>query len=185
MPAFCGAPSAARRTAICRCAQRVGDKRVHAGAHRVVYWHFKGPIPEGIEVNHDNGQKADNRPRNLLLSTSSGNAEHAHRSGLIDQYGQKNPSAKLSDKGVAEIRLAYSKGGYTQAQLAEQYGVSHQTVSKVVRGQRRPKQLGPVRDADHRYASRQDPHTGRFVGKKSAGRLLDGRTHDGFPGGQP
>lgn len=27
----------------------------------------------------------------------------------------------------------------------------------------------------------RNPKTGRFVGKKAAGRLLDGRTHDGFP----
>ena len=27
----------------------------------------------------------------------------------------------------------------------------------------------------------RDAATGKFIGKQAAGRLLDGRTHDGFP----
>jgi DNA-binding XRE family transcriptional regulator len=162
----------------------VAGHRHHVSAHRVVYRYFYGDIPDGLDINHDNGQKADNRPKNLLPESISGNAKHAHRNGLIDQYGQKNPAVKLSDKAVAEIRLAYSKGGFTQATLAQQYGVAHQTVSKLVRGQRRPKQLGPVSDREHRYAPAKDKSTGRFTGARAAGHELDGATHDGFPGMQ-
>lgn len=162
----------------------IDGKRLHTGAHRLVWQHFKGDIPPGHEINHRNGLKDDNRPGNLLCGTSGENVEHAHAGGLIDQYGQKNPAAKLTDNQVAQVRLAYSQGGHTQAQLAARFGISHQAVSKIVRGQRRPKQGGPTRDEDHRHAGDQDPKTGRFTGKpKAAGRLLDGRTHDGFPEG--
>lgn len=159
----------------------VAGKRVHVGAHRLVWQYFKGDIPPDHEINHDNGLKDDNRPANLLCGTGGENARHAHRGGLKDQHGQKNPSAKLTDNQVAQIRLAYDRGGYTQAQIAERFGVSHQAVSKIVRGQRRAKQGGPTKAEDLRHAGDHRDATGRFVGKKAAGRLLDGRTHDEFP----
>lgn len=148
----------------------VGGKRVHTGAHRLVWQHFNGDIPTGHEVNHKNGLKDDNRPGNLTCGTAGENIEHAHGGGLADQHGQRNPAAKLSDNEVARIRLAYAQGGYTQAQLAERFGVAHQTVSKLVRGHRRPKQGGPTRDADHRHmATIQDPATGRITSTKKKG----------------
>jgi DNA-binding XRE family transcriptional regulator len=140
---------------------------VHVGAHRLVWQYFKGDIPCGDEVNHDNGLKDDNRPSNLLCGTGGENVKHAHRTGLIDQHGQKNPAAKLGDNQVAQIRLAYAMGGYTQAQLAQRFGVCHQAVSRIVRGQSRPKQGGPTNLCDHRHAGEQDPGTGRFVRKRS------------------
>ena len=54
-----------------------------------------------------------------------------------------------------------------------------------VKGQRRPKQAGSIAPDDNRYcASERDAATGKFIGKKAAGRLLEGRTHDGFPATQ-
>jgi DNA-binding XRE family transcriptional regulator len=126
-------------------------RRIHVGAHRLVWHHFNGDIPVGYEINHDNGLKDDNRPSNLLCETPRKNSEHAHRSGLADQFGEKNPAAKLSDNSVAQIRLAYTKGGYTMQQLADRFGVTFQTISKIIRGGRRPKQGGPVVHDDQRH----------------------------------
>ena len=156
----------------------IAGRRLHCGAHRLVWQHLHGDIPEGFEINHDNGLKDDNRPDNLLCGTGGENVEHAHRGGLIDQHGEKNPSSKLTDRQVAQIRLAYDRGGWTMAQLATRFGVAFQTISKIVRGQRRSKQGGPVAGGDQRHcASDRDPDTGRFA----AGRLLDGVIHNGFP----
>jgi len=107
-------------------------------------------MPEDKEVNHANGRKTDNRPVNLELVSSSENTRHAHRTGLKDQYGQRNPAAKLTDRQVAEIRLAYACGGISQQSLAEEYGVRFQHISRLIRGQRRGKQAGPVSSCDHR-----------------------------------
>lgn len=159
----------------------IDGHRYHCGAHRLVWQHFKGDIPLGEEINHDNGLKDDNRPNNLLCGTGTANVKHAHKYGLKDQYGQKNPAAKLTDNEVAQIRLAYSKGGHTMEQLAVRFGVVFQTVSDIVRGHSRPKQGGPTADDDLRHSvCDHDPTTGRFVGK-AAGRLLDGREWNEMP----
>lgn len=160
----------------------IDGKRICGGAHRLVWQYFKGDIPHRWEINHDNGLKDDNRPGNLLCGSAGENIAHAHAGGLVDQFGQKNPAAKLTDNKVAQIRLAYAKGGYTMVQLGERFGVTFQTISKIVRGQRRTKQGGPTTAKDQRHDScDHDRETGRFIGKARAGRLLDGRTHDELP----
>jgi hypothetical protein len=142
----------------------VRGRRYHVGAHRLVWWYFKGPIPRCYVINHLNGVKDDNRPENLECVTPSQNTLHAYRTGLKDQRGQINPAAKLSDHEVARVRLAYASGGVTQQQLADRFGVRHQHISRLVRGERRATQAGPVNLQDHRYcASVRDEITGRFI----------------------
>lgn len=54
---------------------RVGDRRFVA--HRVVWTATHGPIPSGMQVNHRNGRRWDNRPINLDLVTARQNIHHA------------------------------------------------------------------------------------------------------------
>lgn len=145
---------------------KLGGRFRYVSAHRAVYRYLKGPIPKDAEVNHDNGLKDDNRPDNLIATTPGQNAKHAHRSGLKDQYGQKNPGHKLKDNQVAQIRLAYSKGGHTMEELGRRFGVAFQHISRIVRGAVRPKQGGPVAGVDLRHnACDRDEVTGRFVSR--------------------
>lgn len=141
-----------------------GIEHVNGLAHRVVWQHFVGDIPPGMVINHKNGIKNDNRPENLEILSYSGNTKHAYRAGLMDEYGQRNPAAKLTNNEVAQIRLAYASGNYTMEQLGKRFSVRFQHISRIVRGQRRPKQGGPIENREHRHnACERDPVTGRFM----------------------
>lgn len=119
-------------------------------AHRLVWRHFHGRIPPNLTINHKNGKKSDNRPKNLELATHSEQTLHAYKMGLKDEYGEKNPASKLTDAQVVAIRLRYAKGRVTLEMLAQKYGVRFQQISRIVRGDRRPMQGGPTADYTHR-----------------------------------
>ena len=57
----------------------IEGKRVTALAHRLVWRHFRGPIPEGLTINHKDGIKSRNQPDNLELATHSEQMLHAVR----------------------------------------------------------------------------------------------------------
>lgn len=143
----------------------IDGKRIHGLAHRLVWQHFFGDIPDGLIMNHKNGIKIDNRPGNLETVTYSENMQHAYTNGLLsDQRGEKNSAAKLSDEQVKIARQMYATKKYTQQEIAECFNVAHQTISKIVKGKRRQNQSGPIDTKDHRHCnSRRDPQTGRFV----------------------
>lgn len=48
-------------------------------AHRIVWQIFNGAIPEGMQVDHINGIKNDNRISNLQLLSPSQNIEKMHK----------------------------------------------------------------------------------------------------------
>lgn len=128
----------------------ISGVRYYTGAHRIVWRALFGPIPTGMVVNHKNGRKDDNRPDNLELETYSGNTKHAYRIGLMDEHGERNPAAKLTDNQVALIRNMYAGGGYTMGRLGEMFGVRFQHISRLIRGQRRARQNGPTTAVDLR-----------------------------------
>jgi len=69
------------------------SKYTKRGVHRVVWEAFKGPIPDRLEINHKNLDRADNRLENLELVTHQQNAQHA-----IDAY--KSQGLLRAVKGV-------------------------------------------------------------------------------------
>lgn len=52
-------------------------KGKHIYVHRAVWEAFHGLIPEGMEINHINCQRDDNRLKNLEVVTPSGNQNHS------------------------------------------------------------------------------------------------------------
>lgn len=106
--------------------------------HRVIWEAAHGPIPDGHEVNHLNGVKTDNRLINLECTTKGGNLRHAYQTGLrsrrngaVGLHCESHHAAKLTHEQVAEIRHATGK---TQQQLADQFGVSQQTIWRIRSG---------------------------------------------------
>lgn len=56
----------------------VAGVRAYALAHRLVWLHFNGPIPGDLTINHKDGIKKNNDPRNMELATNSEQALHCH-----------------------------------------------------------------------------------------------------------
>lgn len=111
--------------------------RHHSLAHRLVWRHFKGPIPSGLTVNHKNGVKTQNHPDNLELATYSEQIIHVRsilRKAL--QNGERNNNASLSDTQVMTIRERRS-AGESLKRIAADFNVSDRTISKIALNQRR------------------------------------------------
>lgn len=93
---------------------RGGGKQHMFYVHRLVAAAFIGEIPQGGEVNHKDGNKANNNLYNLEIVTSSENRLHAYHelgsTGMKTYYGAKHGMAKLDEKTVLEIREKYSQG---------------------------------------------------------------------------
>ena len=99
-------------------------------AHRLVWEAVHGPIPKGMELNHINGVKTDNRIANLELVTPSENALHAYRLGLRRADGEHNGRAKLTRTDADAIRASTDPTSV----VAAHFNVSSTTVRAIRRG---------------------------------------------------
>lgn len=101
--------------------------------HTLVMLAFVGPRPEGMEVNHINGVKTNNRLSNLEYVTPQENSLHATRV-LGKRIGEAAGSAKLTEAQVLEMRAEYDGKRGSCAKLARKYGVDHRTIRLAVNG---------------------------------------------------
>lgn len=101
--------------------------------HRLVAEHFLPEWEEKLEVNHIDGNRFNNAASNLEMCTHQDNMRHAIAEGLKKDYGEKSVRAKLTNTQAEEIRAKYRKGGVSQESLGNQYRVSRQTISMIVR----------------------------------------------------
>lgn len=110
----------------------IEGKRVPVQIHVLVASAWVG-TPEKLEmqVNHKDGNKKNNNFLNLEWTTRVGNGQHASRMGLAAS-GERNGISKLTEQEVRDIRVM-AASGYTQIRLARLFGVSFQTISRVVR----------------------------------------------------
>jgi hypothetical protein len=109
-------------------------KRAYAAAHRLVWLHFNGPIPQGMTVNHKHGLKADNRPGELELATYSEQRHHAIQSlgaRHADVRGMKHPKTDLTDSDVLTMRKLRA-GGEMVKRIAARYKMKPRAVSAIV-----------------------------------------------------
>lgn len=115
-----------RRLQICRDA-----KRINYYVHRLVLLTFVGPIPDGMEVGHLNGDTSDNRLENLCYCTKEENE------ALKVQTGTHH-WVKLTPEQAGFIKKNYScvaDGGiYTASKLAEMFNVSKECIHGIIQG---------------------------------------------------
>lgn len=107
-------------------------KRTCHFVQRLVTAAFLGPIPEGMEVAHNDGSKTNNVLNNLRYSTHVDNMADIKKHGTAaDQRGEKGPGAKLTIDQVLSIR-EMGKSGATQDQIAAKFMISRANVSMIV-----------------------------------------------------
>lgn len=94
-----------------------------ARVHHLVAAAFLGPRAAGIEVNHKNCDKADNRVENLEYVTSQENTAHAVQMGRQPR-GERHGRAKLTESQVKEIAASREP----LKVVAARYGIERSTV---------------------------------------------------------
>lgn len=112
--------------------RRDGKRWYH---HRYVWTQAHGPIPPGMFVCH----KCDNPPcvnlAHLFLGTNEDNMrDKAAKGRAARKRGVASSQAKLTIEQAYECRLLWSTG-VLSGDLAERYGVSSGTISRLVNGQ--------------------------------------------------
>ena len=118
-------------------------------AHRFAYAVEIGLIPNGLIVRHKCDVRVCVNPAHLVVGTQAdniadmfernrapvGERHYSRTKPWIVRAGTRHHAAKLTDANVAEIR-AQRAAGVSGRRLAQEFGVSPQQVSKIVRGQR-------------------------------------------------
>ena len=104
------------------------NKSLHA--HRVAWELTYGPIPKGMCVLHRCDNPCCCNPAHLWLGTIADNNADRDRKGRGNApRGEQHGESKLREFEVREIR----RSSLPQTQLAQVYGVSYQTVSRIKR----------------------------------------------------
>lgn len=100
--------------------------------HRLVTEAFLGK-GLGLDVNHKNGDKSDNRLENLEYCTRSANQYHAALIGLKPR-GEDSHLSKLDNEAARHI--IETKGQTTHEEMARMYNVKSATVRAIRAGRR-------------------------------------------------
>lgn len=103
---------------------------VTTAVHRIVALAHLGLRPDGLTINHKDGNKLNNNVENLEYVTSRANREHAIEHGLWG-FGEKNGLAKLTEDDVRTIRSLH--GTIPLYRIAQQFDVTRQNVSSIVK----------------------------------------------------
>lgn len=102
--------------------------------HQVIAFAFLGPRPQGLCVNHKDGNKLNNLPSNLEYVTFKENMQHALRTGLRKNHrrGSDNPASRHTEEQIRTVLLL--EGTATQRAIARLVGMNYRQVNNVLRG---------------------------------------------------
>jgi hypothetical protein len=99
-------------------------------AHRVMYEHTYGPIPEGMLIRHTCDNPPCCEPEHLVLGDYKDNAEDARERGQMIR-GERHWAARLTADDVRAIRAKHA-GGRSCYSLAKEYGINAPHAERIV-----------------------------------------------------
>jgi hypothetical protein len=106
--------------------------------HRLAWIIARGEIPEGMSVLHHCDNKPCANDGHLFLGTAKDNHDDMRSKQRASNpprcVGSQHPEAKLNECQVASIKRARARGVHVKV-LAEKYGVAHQLISRIARGE--------------------------------------------------
>lgn len=103
--------------------------------HCLVALAFIGPVKEGLEVCHNDGNPGNNTLSNLRYDTRRNNLLDRAKHGYVHpNRGERHPRARVPDSAVSAMRAEYAKGGITLQALADKYGMSKPGIHHIISG---------------------------------------------------
>lgn len=104
----------------------------YALVHRLILATWSGQSGEGLEVNHKNGVKTDNRLENLEWVSRTQNERHSRAELGKDMRGEKHTGSKLTTEQVIEIRKLKGQG-WSYPKLSKKYGIGMSQLHRIVK----------------------------------------------------
>ena len=108
-------------------------RRKNKHIHRLVAEHFLVNTFSKDQVNHKDGNKANNHVDNLEWVTLKENMIHASENGLL-KMGESSHMAKIKEKDIIEIR-ELNKSGVCRNSLSDTYSLSKATIHRIIHKQ--------------------------------------------------
>lgn len=121
-------------------------RKYYTTVHRIVASCFIGPRPEGLVIDHVDGNKLNNSSDNLEYVTSKENTRRAYAMGTRKpnrelmlrlaeiNRGSRSKNRKFTDDQAIEIIGKYKEGKSSMKKLGEQYGCDAVTIFNMIHG---------------------------------------------------
>ena len=108
--------------------------------HKIVALAFVEGFKNGLEVNHKDLDKKNNKSNNLEWCTKSENHKHLYRKNkkentipsFFTTKGEENPRAVLKEQDVLDIRKKCSNSEITRKEASKIYGVSKSAIDSLM-----------------------------------------------------
>lgn len=99
--------------------------------HRFVFEALRGPIPEGLQIDHLCRVRACCNPNHLEPVTHAENGRRGLATGNTWARGERCGTSKLTEAQVREIRGLWA-AGVKQTEIARRFGLTSGWVSRIV-----------------------------------------------------
>lgn len=113
-----------------------GTGLVQTMAHRVVWEAANGPIPDGLQINHKDLNKTNNRLDNLEVVTGAENIRHSYANGRTTPWREARKRGLYRGRPIvteeqARAMVVARRGGALLREIATRFGVSLSHASRL------------------------------------------------------